>query len=323
MSKNMAIPVPDILPNNLKHIKNMRNKTSDNIAEATGLKNSYISILEHNKTNMSGISAISLMNYLDVNFYQLFGFEEPQVLPYTTEKLKVIKLETLIDANILKNEEDNLYLIDEIISSELKKTYKFTQEEGIKEYKISNKIPTDNKDKFLVEFEITLIVKDTEMKEFNMNFLEEIDANLFKLLSTKGFNEIKKIRIPNTDFEVINDTIHFNKNYIYYSKEYDLDNTKIDNPNINIIYDNNGAISYIEMNVPIDNLYNIEFAQKYLDIDMQDMLNMLDISRYGYLAIIKGQQKLPLKFMWRLVKLFKVPLEVLVNIPLYTKIFID
>lgn len=327
MKEDLLIITPDILPNNLRQIRLMREETTEKIAKALGLNHSYISIIENNKTNMSGISTIRLMNYLDINFYQLYGSEEPMKLPYTIEIPHTLNTTLTVEKELLASE-GNEHKIEMLLTDKLIHSNLISKEQKIKTYKLIDTKQEQELNKITAKFEITVIEKNIKETMFDMNFIGEIDNELFEILTKKGFIKHEKINIQKKDFSVDESKIYLKKEYTFAYKEnkkktYSTNTIEIDDENIRIFYDRSNNIKSIELETATECLYNIKYIQEHLGLSQDFIADSLGISKTGYLNLIMGYQKLSTKLMWRLVKLFKVPLETIINIPLYTEKFLN
>lgn len=283
------IETPDILPNNMKILRIMRGKTITDIAKALSLYPSYISVVENCKSSISSITAFKLMNYLNVNFEQFFDMKQTMRLPFTVECYENV----LVSLNINKcyieiTQPQNMIYIEEALNIELKN-------KGI-EGKIDAFEVKDKKqiDEILLDvtFDVRLLKQQQIEKEFNINLLSDINYELFLKLNEMGFTRKKVIPID----DIKEDLINLIEKAKLKTKEFE--------------------VSYEAMN-------NIEIIQEHLDLSSQEVQTALGITEKTYEKIINGSQKLPLKVLWRMVALFKVPLELIINIPLYMENFSD
>lgn len=317
------INTPDILPNNLRIIRQMRGKTTDETANALGLNRSYISVLENDKANMSGVAAISIMNYLNTNFFQLFEKEESIFLDYTEKELKNhrLKILTSID-NLPYFQENDIINVVEIIQKELDelningKVFEF-------EYMGHTKIEAANQVYILIN--VTTSEEITTKKEFDLRLSSNLNTDLFKALVAKGFERKAELIVDKDNFKIDNDHIVLNKNYRIVQKDNLSEITNvinIDSNKCDITYNNKNEIKSVKFNVILEDLYNIDFIEKFLGLTPEEIQEVIGISENGYNEIFSGNQKISTKIMWRLVKYFKVPLEYIINLKLYTEKYI-
>lgn len=322
-----VIEVPDILPNNLKKLRIMTNKTTNEIADAISLKNSYITTIENQKANMSGITAISIMVYLDVSFYQLFDIMKTIKLPYTTNDYENTVVRIIVDNKYLKNIDEkkdekvntnNMLYIHEEISKRLKLLNK---EEGIKRFDLIETSPVDkNEDNLVVAaFDVVLLRKSIKEIEFDINFSAEMNYDLFEELTQKDFEEKKEITLNKGDFEIIEDKILITNydNILKRGKFKNINETYDIKDDVKLCYDENKNLESIKINIGYEVKNHFKYIEKRLGMTPLDVQNALGVTQKSYYQIINGSSMLSTKMMWRLTKLFKVPLEVMFNVPYY------
>lgn len=320
------IPVPDILPNNMKKIRLMNKKNIADISNALCFKKSYISLMENSKANLSGKAAMLVMEYYNVSFYQLFDIEDKVVLPYTTNTYETINLEIEIGNQYIDlSNSRNIAIFDDAITQKLN----FLEIDGlVSNFDILKTIELKGTETSIVFLSVTLLKKTTVDKEFDINFFKEMNLELFNTLAQKGFAEIEDVRLKENDFIVSGDIVTLNKQYNIvkdiHSKDYVTTNCLSINANdFKIIKSYNNEIKEIEIRVVTESFSNIKFIENFLNIKSSDTKTALDFNTSQYNALLKGEQKLSTKTMWRLVKFFKVPLELIVNIPKYRSVLLE
>lgn len=318
------IKTPDILPNNLRVIREMKDKTTDETAQALGLNRSYISVLENNKANMSGKTAIAIMQYFDVNFYQLFDMEKDMELDYTIKKLtdNILYLTVPKDkVEVLKIKDINLMEALEFIKEGLLKK---GIDEDIHEFEYIKQSDSEIEGMVTVTMKVTTSRDKVLTETFNIDFANEIDSNLFEALVHRRFKETKEIILKRNDFSIEDGLIVLNKHYDIVKNNIIENTNTIDLKSglCKVNVDKNDEIVTISFNAQVENLYNIKFIENYLNLKQDVTESELGISNNGYINIVNGNQKISTKIMWKLVKLFKVPLEYIVNINLYSEKFL-
>ena len=252
------IRTPDIIPNNLRNIREMKGKTMDETATALGINRSYMSILETAKANMSGETALNIIEFFDSSFAALFGQQGVMKLPYTTETLKTQPTKIL-----LTKEEHQQFQAGDII-----KAVKLIEDE-LKKFNIPGVLndieeissePVDGSNKVIVSIKATISEPTEEIGEFDMNLTSNMNLDLYRALKDK---KTKK-------------------------NEY----------------------------------FNVYFIQDFLGITEEQVQEAIGLTEKGYYEIFEAEKKISVKLMWRLVKFFKVPLEMIMNVDLYKKKFI-
>lgn len=247
------ILTPDIIPNNLRTIREMKSKTTEETAKAIGINVSYMSILENAKANMSGRTALKMIHYFDSSFAAMFGQPGIMKLTFTTEEItsqptKIILTKEEYDCF----QEGNIFEAVKLVEKEFKNYNMTGSLHDVKEISSEN---LEGLDKVLVSVEVTISKPTTNLMEFDMNLTNDINLELYKALREKGFDKGE----------------HFNLNYI----------------------------------------------EKQLNMSKEEVQKALGLTERGYNQIFEAKKDISVKIMWRLVKLFKVPLEMIMNIPLY------
>ncbi|MCQ4924822.1 helix-turn-helix transcriptional regulator [Tissierella carlieri] len=287
------IETPDVLPNNMKQIRTMRGKTTNDVAEALSLNHSYISVVENWKSSISSITAFKLMNYLNANFEQFFDMKKVMKLPYTIETLESISINLILDKSKIElTDAKNIIYIENEITKELKRK---KIDGKVESFEISDKQPLEE-DLFNVSLNVNLVTQKQIEREFNIDLLSEMNYDLFVKLNEIGFTRKKKVPLNAPVIDLKDDIIKIKEQ---------------------------GKIKAIEYEVSFESMNNIEFIQEYLKLRPEDVRVALGIAEKTYNNILVGTQKIPLKVMWRMVALFKVPLELIINVPLYMEEFND
>ena len=252
------IRTPDIIPNNLRNIREMKGKTMDETATALGINRSYMSILENAKANMSGETALKIIEYFDSSFAALFGQQGVIKLPYTTETLKTQPTKIVLTKEEYKQfQEGDIIKAVKLVEQEFKKLDLPIDLADIEE--ISSE-PVDGSNKVIVSIKATISEPTEEIGEFDMNLSSNMDLDLYRALKDKEFK----------------------------NNEY----------------------------------FNVYFIENFLGIDKEQVQEAIGLTEKGYYEIFEAEKKISVKLMWRLVKFFKVPLEMIMNVDLYKKKFI-
>ncbi|MCK9470662.1 MAG: helix-turn-helix transcriptional regulator [Bacilli bacterium] len=339
-----VIIIPDIIPNNIKQLRSLRELTIEDLAKGTDLTYSFIQAVENNKANMSGITALKIMEFLDANFYQVFDISKTITLPYSKEIYDIIYEEIDVKKEYLYlNNSRNIIHIEESIDKILQKK---NIEGKVYRFKIIKTVDkTDDMSSAYIEIE--LLKQVYEEKEFDINFLKEINYELFEHLNNKGFNDKKRILLTKSgDYKIDGDYVYIlkenlikkgkpirnikklNKKEVKIKKGNPLKKEnpmkiikRINKKHTKIKYDKNKNIKEISFYIKYQAINNIQYIQDCLKLTNNEVCKALDISRATYNSIKTTNQRLSIKLMWKLVKLFRVPLELIIDIPLYIKTY--
>lgn len=316
-----AIKVPDVLPNNMRQLRVMQDLSINELADALSLNHSYISILETFKANMSGLTALNIMTLLDANFTQFFDIKEKIKLPYTIEEKSNITT-TLELKKEYMNESDKMNVIN--IEKALDKHLKKNKIKGkVLEYKIKKTEEISDPCVLKTTLDVVLLEEVQVERKFDINFSQNTDTILFENLHYKGFGEEKEVTLDSSDYMIIDNKLHVtNTDKLleigkpYYSKKpiINIDNVTF----INNEKDKQGAIKF---NFLFNSMTNIKYIQGYMDVSDKEVYSALGISKNYYHNLIKGNKKISTKLMWRMCMYFNVPLEQILNIPLYLEKF--
>lgn len=180
------IATPDILPNNLRIVKEWKEKTTEETANALSVNRSYISILENSKANMSGSIAVSIMDYFQCTFAQLFEMHQTMSLEYSKEIYsdRIAKI-------LITKEELIAYKNGDIINI-VKKV-----EEDFKKYNLTGQIDRIEElsvedisnEKIMLTLKVIILDTIVEMKEFDLSLSKDTNIELYKNLLERGFME--------------------------------------------------------------------------------------------------------------------------------------
>ena len=189
----------------------------------------------------------------------------------------------------------------------------------------------------MCKINVELIVQEIVKKEFDINFFRDTNMKLTEILLERGFLEQpKNIKLDNNNFKVNNNKIYLSNKYkiktnnnfiitneIDINKLVNLDNntyTSLDG-SIKIFKNEKNeidTISFVSLEEDMNNLRFIEdYLEKHEGFDTSKIPKLLGLSVPGYSNLVHGNQKISTKVMWRMVKLFRVPLEVILNTKRY------
>jgi len=333
---NKAIPVPKVLPNNLKQIRQIRGLTLQEAAKMLNVHPFFLSSVENGKNNLSGKITISILNLFDVSFEQLYDVRKELVLDYVEEYKDKVTVEVILNKSEIKS---NPVKVEEKILDELLKKNINAQ---VYAYNIIDKKETIKSDTFLCTVDLELITQRTTKKKFDINFFRDSNIELTEILLEKGFYpQPQNIELNKENFKVVDNKIYLNREY-KINKGNESINTNIihiDNfifngeneyssPDGNIkLYkdkdDNIEIITFMALEKDEEDMNNLKFIENYYEkhenLDKTKIPELLGLSVPGYSNLLHGNQKISTKVMWRMVKLFRVPLELIINIKKYTE----
>lgn len=315
------IKAPAILPNNMRQIREMRGITISDLSSALNLNHSYISILETHKANMSGITALKIMKQLNANFIQFFDVRKKLTLPTTINTNESITITLAINSNYLdETEVINIINKEEAIVRELKRLD--IEGEVVKHELISND-PINGQDIVDATFDVELLIQKTVKEEFNINFSAEVNIDLLKQLHDKKPTELQHVTLKPSDFTILNNKVHIlNKSKILKIGVPVQENyTTIDINSVKFNNDKKGNVKTIELDLMCESSNNIKYIQEYLNLSDIEIQKSLDIGENSFKRLLNGKQRLSTKMMWKMCKLFRLPLELIINIPAYIDSF--
>ncbi len=345
MTKFKKILVPDILPNNLRIIRDMRGLSLKEVADALKIDRNFLSAVEVENKNFSGKTTIRALKFYDISFYKMYDVKEKRVASVTDYFDNIFRTTLSFDTYDLFN--GNLKLSDEkqaqsiinialtekleqlkennLIINSINNVAKKNKVEGT--YEEFNIIGSSYKDnKVYLDLEVTFKEKRTEEREFDINFVRNENLQVSDMLRYRGFPEV--IRVIEKDID--GETIKIDGNAVKLDKPYKLpkgDNIKkytekdtisLSDKNLKIKYDEvtNEPVS-IKFKAIKPEMNNLKAIRTLLNISIEEMHKSLGLTYNGYINLELGNQKISTKVMWRLVSKLNIPLELILNIDEY------
>jgi transcriptional regulator with XRE-family HTH domain len=343
-AKMAKIPVPDVLPNNLKHIRQYSKKSLQTVANDIMIEKNFLSSVESNSNNLSGKTNIRMMKYYDASFYQVYDIKDTIESTYTDwypnkielpvsvnryELANYLNVSSSTDVADLINLAGDFKTLYPLVESHLLNNTKFS--EPVLEYAkiLSSKTSGDN---IILKTSAEFNEKRVEKMLFDINFADNEDYELSDKLFHKGFSEeIVTMKEP-----IDNEFVRIEGNKLVFDVQYkipknvsegDLENfitaseLPIDSPYITIKDDVDELGNPIQVAVfqaIRPEINNLKYIRDLLDVDLDTMFTELGYKKYnGYVNFELGNQKISTKMMWRLVYKFKSPLELILNIDEY------
>jgi transcriptional regulator with XRE-family HTH domain len=343
MSKKVTkILVPDMLPNNLRSIREMRQLEIKDVAEKLEIDRNFLSGVEAETKNFSGKTTIKALKFYGVNFYKMYDVKEKRILDVTDYfenvfrttlpfdpmdifkgSLKLKDQQAIQDTITAALTEDYEQLKNNnLIINCIKQVAKKNNVKGV--YSDLNLIGSSYKDnKLFLDLEVTFKEKRTEKHEFDINFVKNENHHLADLLRYRGFPEVIRTIEKDIDGEVI----RIDGNAIQLDKPYKLvkgndikkytesDRINLSDKNLKIKYDEetNEPLS-IKFKAVKPDMNNLRAIRAIANLSIEEMHKCLGLTYNGYINLELGNQKISTKIMWRLVKKLQIPLELIINI---------
>ncbi|MCT4662807.1 MAG: helix-turn-helix transcriptional regulator [Tissierellales bacterium] len=311
--------VPNILPNNLKKIREGRGLSVREVAEALEINDLHLNAVENGKVNFSGKTTLKALKYFNISFYKLYDIRENDieldVIDVTEHSLETsISLDGLseIDKSTLTENKDLLEKVNNQIFS-------------ISELGILKKIDIISVDieRSYVQLKAIYTIKYSRKEVFDINMMKTHDRELSRTLRQEGFPKYKKTikkKYRREDIEVrdgktyYGDSIFIEGNVISInSRRYELD---LDQEAVEIKSDEDTGELYVQFKIIMVDMNNIKKIREHIGLSADDMSVVLDMTKVGY-TTVEGGEKISTKKMWILCNFFKVPLEVLLNVEKY------
>jgi len=343
------ILTPKTLPNNLNTIRSVMGLSKKELSEIIEIGVIYIQEIEKGSKTFSGKKTIEVLTKLDQTFASLYSKDEVKTLPcvdwyemqnqtfyvlqsenknenLNTEETSFIKKE-IKRAAVLPNEKYRSLDKLEVINYGLGKSLK----EFIKDNKIEVNVEDDQFYK-IVNIEYKTIREVEKEKEFDLNLTKNYDKELLKKLYDRPFKTTAlrqrfAYNDPETFVEKREDTFVFKEpveiailKMVDGKKEYDYETiTEIheDHPSIHVSEDD-----HFTLLIKGEELNHLEFIEEEYKADAADIAKSLGVTVENYNNMKKGNQKIATFTMWKMVRYFEVPLEYLINIPQYFKLYL-
>ncbi|MCD5414075.1 MAG: helix-turn-helix domain-containing protein [Clostridiales bacterium] len=108
---------------------------------------------------------------------------------------------------------------------------------------------------------------------------------------------------------------YFDKKYILADSGLVVDRIKVDKE---IIRDYSlGKLKSLPLNIIKKKANNLKLLRELSKLSVVELAKSIGLSYSAYINLESGNQKISTKIMWRLVKKFKVPLELIINVDEY------
>lgn len=349
MSKVDKILVPDILPNNLRNIRSMREMQLKDVADALAIDRNFLSAVEVGNKNFSGKTTIRALKYYNISFYKMYDVKESLILDTTDLYDNTFRTtlsfdpQELLNINVKDYEKEH---IENIINVTISKDLNDLRENNLIINEI-NKVAKKNKvkglydsfeivgvsyadEKLYLDLEVIYKEKRTEKITHDIHFVENENIKLADMLRYKGFLE----DIKSIEKQINGDTVRIDGNRVYLGDVYKLpvgddinkftesDYINLSDKDLKITYDEitKEPVS-VRFKVIKQDMTNLKAITTLTNISIDEMHKSLGLSYNGYMNLVLGNQKISTKIMWRLVKKLNLPLELILNIDEYYEKF--
>lgn len=344
------ILVPDVLPNNLRAIRDMRGLALKTVADALKIDRNFLSAVEVQSRNFSGKTTIRAMQYFGITFYKLYDVKKivtTDVTDYTENEFNITlsfsvedffnEIEIKVDFNDINDFLDQTFveqkellnnhpmIIDAINERASEKVAGFLQD-----YKIEKYFYNANTKNLLLELEVVFQEQYTISADIDINLVKNEDTELTNHLAEYGFPDtIRSVErfIDGEKVKLEGKYLHFHEPF-RFSVDGTLENFKekdkinINEGNVSIRYED-GVPVYARFKCIHKDINNLKYIRSLKEISIEEMYKALGFTYNGYINLELGNQKVSTKIMWRMVKKLRVPLELIINIDEYFETLSD
>lgn len=323
------ILVPDLLPNNLKVIREMRGYSVKSLAEGLMIDRNFLSAVETETKNFSGKTNVRALKLLNINFYQMYDVKEKRVLPVTDSYITTYTDKFVLDRVFLgKPSISDNGTINEAAMVVAIENYRILRNFPGKftEYNILDKYMEN--DKLSVIAEVSFVNQEVRMTEFDINFVANENHKLAEILLYRGYPETLTIREELIDGEyakIVGNKIVF-ANSFKIPRDDSLANFSIinefdiDDPYITVKQEKGVPFS-VKFKCVRPEINSLRAIRTIENLSIDEMHQSLDLSYNAYINLEQGNQKIGTKIMWKLVEKLKLPLELIINIDEYYEKF--
>ena len=344
MSKFRKILAPDVLPNNLRIIRDIRGLSLKEASDALQIDRNFLSAVEVGNKNFSGKTTIRALKFYDISFYKMYDVKEKRTtnvtdyfenifrttLTFDPKDLLNVKLK-LLDEEYMQNI-INITLTDEVeklmqnhlIISSINKVAKENNVKGT--YECFNLIGSSYKNKKIyLDLEVTFKEKRTEQREFDINFVINENLKVVDMLTYRGFPETIRYIEKDIDGEVVKaegNVVRLDKPYKIpkgddIRKFTEKDTISFSDKNLKVKYNKDNELISIKFKAIKGETNNLKAIRTLNNISIEEMHESLGLTYNGYINLELGNQKISTKVMWRLVNKLNIPLELILNIDEY------
>lgn len=322
----MKLLVPDVIPNNIRAIRDNRGISVKKAADDLKIDRNFLCGVEMENKNFSGKTTVRVLKYYGISFYQMYDVQEVKVFPVTTLiGEEHINMKFCVDLSEIENVDINSpkninSIVEKMI---LKHIIDLNASNALLSYQIlNNKVVKNN---LHVETTFKYLSYKPNNQKFDINFCRDENVKLADMLFSKGYQDCITYvdrDLDTFDIKIENDKVIFDREY-KIPKESDVTDYYITNElplnKVELKYDktNDNNLISVRFKAIRPELNNLRFIREHLNLSEKDVFEPLDMLANSYTNLELGKQKISTKIMWKLVELFKLPLEAIINIDEY------
>lgn len=350
MEKYVAkkIITPKFIPNNLEIIREIKQLTKEELGNKIEVGKIYIQEVEKWAKTFSGKKTIETIVKLNISFDVLYDINTVATLPcidwFIINKQAFLLIQT-DDKSMSLSPEEETFVKQKIKTEGIETNEKLRNlndmsvlecgtaeelQEIIKKNHINTVLEEDVH--YKVVNVIYELIKEVELeREFTIKFSEMRNPDLIKKMYDKPFREtVNRVRFSygNSDDFVVETEKYFefkepltvatkvqDRGQITYNYE-DMIKISKDHPSVRL-----NSSDSISLLLKGEELNHLDYLEEFLSIPADDMAMMLGVSSENYSNMKKGNQKITTFTLWKIRSFFKVPIEYIINIQEYYKLY--
>jgi transcriptional regulator with XRE-family HTH domain len=355
MTRLNKIITPKILPNNLLDIRENKGLSLKEVGLALKINPSFLRAVEQERANFSGKSTIKALKFYDVNYYLMYDINDTRTLLVDDEfreayeaTIKVTYKELL--GSRMKNYDldKDIAKLKRLVKTEIKENLDRLRDNDIILAKINSFSESNNIEGRYYDFDIDdykvnssdialnltvyFLEKREEEMEFDIRLAKNHNHKLFKEVGAGKYEEVFQTITRRVDGE----SVVFKGDHFLLDTEYKIaqgqygnkttvsNKISIDNESLTVLVDKETnkptTIKFRVIGPQLNNLEELRRIKGYSEKDMEDALG---ISRDVYRTLEIGSAKISYKILWKLVQLYNIPVEGMINIDEYHKMLIN
>lgn len=355
MARLKKIITPKFLPNNLYDIRESKGLTEKEVGLGLNINPNFLRAVEQERANFSAKSTIKALKFYDVNYYVMYDVNDTRTLLVDDEfreayetTIKVTYREILGEKLEKYDLKKDIKTLKKLVKVEIKENIKKLRENDfilakINSFSESNDIKGRYYDFDIENYQINneditlnLIVYFLERRKeemvFDIRLAKNHNHDLFKKVGAGKYEEVFQKVIRRVDGK----SIVFKKDHFLLDTKYNIvqgehgnktaisNKISIDNESLEVVVDKfTNKPSTIRFNVVAPQLNNLQELRNIKGYSEKDMEDMLGISRDVYHTLEIGSVKISNKILWKLVQIYNLPVEGIINLDEYYKMAIN
>ncbi len=339
------ISIPDVIPNNLKDIREAYRINNEEMANLLKVEKNFLSQVENGFQNFSGKTTIKILKLYKISFYQLYNVVkeiEADISEYIDKDMIVevgIPVDDLISSmtNLVSVGIDNLITQSKKTKILQQEIFKKLNGEEIIEDIIVHAAQLDSSEKMLMlKVKVNYKEKIVRPIKYKMDLTANLNKDLLKELAQCPYKESISWIERDVDNNLVKLESDDNGNeYVVFDEEYKIPD---ESNNIEKFTLSNkvklGENAYIKSNTIKTKkiieektiikfkairpeINHLKIIREKLNLTVEQMAKALTITKNAYVNIEESNQKLSTKIMLKLVILLRVPFEYIINIEEY------